>query len=518
MNAFPVYKSFTAVIIFLIGMNVWGESKEDRCETSCSNKEAEFRDKCIRALNSDTHTGIPVCIVQKIEACSNACISKSEKVASACSAAYKEWSNAEGDGAAACGAFDPSVGGSCSEKVKSCGNAINGLFDSKEESDDDTKLIMAMITKEVTKNSRNPKTGPVACVQQYDTKVARDAEKEMKREKKDLEKDIKKEIDEQAKLAEEQNKKRNEIEKKIAEINKDLKKEGLKEDTEMRKQISESAKLTIDSAKKLRSLNTAITNENNKLAQVRFAHQTAMLALTDEKVALSCKQQLLALKNGILNSGTGDPKAAGQEQIKAIADQIKNQGIKGTGELKILLNAAKKQCFETESTKKNQRTMDTNQKIAELNNNIKEFQSQIDDEKKQLQLSQDNIKKIQDETEKKKNADQEAAMKEISNLNTELMGAEKSIATKLQIAQAQAAKLNTDIQNLVIKTESDVKLAFTDASKAIAKAENARADAYEACNCNKDSKDGKCSPLSKSGIKDEVDPDEYSAGGTKKAK
>ena len=42
---------------------------------------------------------------------------------------------------------------------------------------------------------------------------------------------------------------------------------------------------------------------------------------------------------------------------------------------------AQKQCFESENTKKIQKTLDFNQRLAELNNNVKDYQSQIEEEK-----------------------------------------------------------------------------------------------------------------------------------------
>lgn len=499
MNAFPILKSFTAVLVLLVGVSGWGASSQSK-KTEKNARLNECKEDCkttAKSTCSTMETNKIDCIIKATISCQSECVASLRADAKDCTAAFKEYNTAAGKSRSACKAFDPNIGSSCQERVTACGQQVDGIFTSPGSEDgSDTRpgeeIIMSMLMQKINGNA-NASSG--ACVTQFDAKAVRDAEKELKREEKDLRKDIKKELDEQLKLVEEQRKKSNEISKKIAEIEKDLKKENLKKDSEMRKQIADAAKVTLDSAKKLRGINLSITAENNKLAKLRFSHQAAMLDLTDDKVALSCKQQLLALKNGILNSGAIDPKSTESGQLKALADQIKNQGARGTGNLKALLAQAQKQCFETANTKKNKALLDYNQNQAELNSNIKEYQSQIEDEKKQLALSQDNIKKIQDETDKEKTEAEKAALKEIGNLNQELADNEQSITEKINLSKAQAVKLNADIQNLVLKTNAEVKAAYSEAGEAISTAKGLRDVAAESCNCDTASKTEICANL-----------------------
>ncbi len=531
MNANQVCKSFTAVMVLLVGVfvgEVGGAEALDNyntCMATCNKDNNNPESNKAECPGTGLETAI-ACQKRLFKECKTKCGddhgTPKEKRAE-CISAYKEWGTVASDGEAACGAFDRTLGQTCSQKVAACGRSIGKIFDEpkSDESNSGAEMLVAMAKAKMTSMAAPAKEegGAAACVEQYDTKVARDAEKELKREQERLKKDIKTELDAQTKLYEDQRKKSIEIEKDIAKINKEMKKEGLKKDADMRKQLNDSAKGTLESAKKLRLMNTSITGENNKLAQLRFAHQTAMLALTDDKVALACRNQLLALKNGILKSGAIDPKAPESASIKAVADQIMNQGSKGTGNLKSLLSQAQKQCFETEKTKKSQKTLDYNQRLNEINNNIKDFQSQIAEEQKQLALSQDNLKKIQDESGKEKAQEQSDAASEIATLNKDLMLNDKTIQEKLKVSAHHAADLEASIKNLVLKTNADVKMAYTDASKAITKAENSRKGAYASCGCDKITAINKdyCSPLKDSSISAEPEAKKDDASKSTKA-
>ena len=507
MNAIPVVKSFTAVLIFLVSGLLWGAEK------STAEPPEILKEKCIADVKSDLSctkpkdkTDLPAmstyrdCIDTMNTRITSECSDKrsiKEKTAD-CSSAYKEWSTAAFDGGAACKAFDPTTGDSCNERIAACDAKLNNtIAPTTESGQSDTDMIMAIVQKSLVGNSGPNAGGTKACVKQFDTKELKATKKDLDQKEKELKKDIKKELDDQLKFVDEKTKKSNEIEKQIATLKKDLKKFNQTKDTEMRKQINDAAKATLDSAKKLRGLNLSIVAKNNSLAQLRFKHQTEMLDLTDERVTFSCKQQLLALKNGILNNSAEDPKSPNYSEKKALADQFRNQGTKGTADLKALLTLTQKKCFETANTKKNQTAMQFGQSQSDLENDMKEIRNQIEDENKQLALSQDNIKKIQAEADTAKSEEQKAMDTEIFNLNKEVIDNNESIKNKLELSRAQAAQLKLDIQNLVLQTNADVEVAFSDASKAIGKAEDLRVAAVKQC-CAGKIKDDSCKRLESS--------------------
>lgn len=508
MNSFSLSKCFT-VVLFLVfgqlglaemdgrGMQAIIDCANDACKADSTSETCKARKAECRTLQEEIRA---------------AELAKETKVS--CKAAMKEWRDKAAKGTRACNAFDKSLGKSCQERIKSCENKITGAVDG---SGGETLGFIQQIVQQ----SLSSKSGAIAedvvnggapCVKQFDGKAKRDAEKEFTKDRRDLEDKIKKEVDKQTELNQELREKKDKISTKISDLDAENKKEALKRETKMREETTRLSKSTVDIGKRLRAYDTAILQENQKLTKIRFANQTALLELTSDKILNRCKQQLLTLKNGILNPASADPKDAGQ--LKALQGQM-GQGATGTANLTALLKQTKDACFTQENTKKQQLQIQYNEDQVNANKRIEEIQASIADEKKQLKLDQDSLASVKAENEKEGTTAETEKLTKIQNLNTELTNFQDSINEKLVNSKTQAQKLTTEIANMTIKKDFDVEPAFDDASDAIENAENSRVSALEDCGCkegtNKDNSE--CTMLNSKAL-----DNDGSGSGTSKTK
>ncbi len=405
---------------------------------------------------------------------------KADRLETKCESAEQAWQTAKVDGDKACGAFDEKGGKSCAERIRSCRKMMKDVFTPEgEDTDDSLEAVSQMALKFM--GPVNPQVPTEnGCVTEYDRNERRTVKQDFETRRKELEKQIKTELDETLKTDEKLQKEKNDIEKEIAKLDKESKQSIAKKDVKIREDIAAASKSSVDHGKRLRGLNLAITKENQGIAKLRFSQQTALLDMTDERVNLRCKNQLLQLKEGILKGGVVDPKAPESTQLKSLADRIKNQGTKGTGELKALIEQAKKACFEAENTKKQQHAIQVNHELANANDRIAEIQNEIADEKKKLALDQENIKKIQEESEKEKTLEEEAKLKEVTNLNQKMINFQTAAEKKQQLSQVHTAKLNADLEQLKLEKLNE-KPAYDNAMSAITKAETARRSAFTKC-------------------------------------
>lgn len=518
----------------------WGvanaEKTKNQCEADCAKNQSANETACKSELasagSSDNSPAnfIRLCKQDKLNECKATCsdLPSAQDARSECKDAKKAYDDATAKGREACAAFtsEKEKAGkeqSCTEKVAACRGAVTGLFESSDDEEESTGAfeILGGILKRTVLGQSDPTTpasSAEACVDEPDQakreqaiKEQKAEEKDFRREKKDIEDRIKKEADEQAKLREKEREKQDDIKKKTSEIEADNKKENLKREKSMREQVAQLSKSSVDTAKRIRAFNIAITAERQKMDQERFNLNTAMLELTDEKTTLKCRQQFEALKVAIVDAKPVTASSTEeQKQQEALAAQFRGKGIKGTAQLKQLLNLTKKACFEAAQTKINQINLTSSQKMQSSADRINELQNSINDENKHVQLDQENIKKIQAETDKEKTTEESEMLKKTSNLNEELLNFSKSTEEKTKISTAQQEKLRKDIEDLVVEHNKPrgIPKSLTNFRKAeglIRTREDKRSDAVAACCTDKPAADQKKNGCERLMKEDKVD-------------
>ncbi len=549
MKANLIVKVLTGVVVlFFTSLSLGQDTKlkvgtdtKEACELKCS-KEA----KAVCNSNGSSGADYAGCISKATDACSlkESCENKDSKsdykdAAKKCEDETKDFLEKEGKKDEACSGFtqDKDNEGKqidCSQKLANCNAQMSGAFSDDLTNTNGLNFIENLAQQSIANKLIGNSTATAAtttaaagnCIQEFDAKAVRDAEKDMAREKKDLEKDIKKELEEQNKLTKKKREKEDDIKEEVNKLEAENKKALLDKDKKMSEEAAKISKNSIDVGKRLRNFSQAITAESQNLAKANFEFQTAMLELTDEKVTQRCKQEFETLKAGLVNSkGSAAPAGASAEEKKQyeslgqLAAQYRAKGIKGSGELKSMLLSAKKSCFERAQTNMNKNNMLNSQAIKNSTDRIAEIKSSIDDEKKRLAEDNKSLTDLKAQAEKEKNAEETEKVEKLNNLNSKLSNFAKSTEEEIALSKAQADKLKSDIEALVLKKNFNAKPAMSDAKRAIKSYETARAKVTK--DCCADAKatkgDALCSriKLDKSKFdkeKDPVKPDSYGGG------
>lgn len=496
MNTFSLSKCFTVVLLMLFTTHVWAVQADNDCNSDESQKK--FKEKCVIELTVKKSDGkdtdpdssdLNKCVDRK----TTSCTSGNDRTVSACKASMKEWRDKASKGTRACLAFDKSMGQTCQQKINGCQNKISGLTDPSDGSPDASLGFLKQIIQSQYSVSdaaaTAAATGDVACVKQYDAKTKKEDEKDFAKEKKDLEKEIKKETDEQTKLTKELREKNDKIKKEITDLENEMKKTLAKTPIKLREETERQQKASIDTAKRLRTMNDTILAAQQKLTKLRFANQTALLDLTDDKITNRCKQQLMNLKSGLLNpSSAGDPKASAD--LKNLAGQM-GKGTAGQANIERLLKQTKDACFQQENVKKQQVMLQYNEDVTNTNRQIANIQDDMAKEKAQVEAEKKSAESAKAEADKADDLTKSEEAEKAANLNAELINFQDSINDQIRNSKTQVAKLTQDIQQLILKKNLEVEPAFDDALDAIDNSEKARTSAMSDCNCPSDLPDSK---------------------------
>ncbi|MBC7466863.1 MAG: hypothetical protein H7256_12800 [Bdellovibrio sp.] len=499
MNSFSVSKLLTAVLFVLISFQSINSNAQENKKKSASEEKKKIKQECIASCgNTETYASgcagledskLVYCKKEALDDCRKSCNADAREEAKSCADSMKDWREKSTKAARACGAFDKSLGNSCPAQVNACKSKISGTFaTTANESGDQSMAIIMELAKQklgTTSNSiaSDVATGGVPCVKQYDAKTKKEDGKEFTKEKRDLEARIKKETDEQTKQNEKLREKKDEITKKISELDAKLKKAAEARATKTSDAATAYQKKLVESAKVIRSLGTAILQENQKLTKARFTTQTGLLELTDDKILNRCKQQLISVRNALVSNTQATGTSASDAQIKGLKDTI-GTGAKGTANLNAYLKQIKEACFQQENTKKQNIQLQATQDTESSEARIKELNSSIDDENKSLKILKDanDTATAQANTEKTNEEAQKAT--DAANLNTELQNFQDSVNEKIKNSKVEAAKITTEIQDMTLKKDFDVAPAYDDAEDAIVSSETSRVSAFDACNCD----------------------------------
>lgn len=519
MNSFSLSKLFTAVLFVLVAGNAWAAEKKpvtqgrldyDSCLASCDEKfKNNYGSRCSESDKGDDKQN---CRNKADDTCRASCktdydTSKSDEkdATKTCTDAMKEWGDKAGDFELACTALDKSLGKSCSDRLNACKSKIDGTFNSSSQSESGDQslgiikqMVMAKLSTSSDAIANDVATGGVPCVKQFDAKTKRENEKEFTKEKRELDARVKKEKDEETKQNEKLREKKDDITKKISELDAKLVKAGEARATKANDTKTAYQKRLVESAKAIRSLGTAILQEDQKLTKARFAVQTGLLELTDAKILNRCKQQLLSVRNALVSNAPASATSATDAQIKGVKDLI-GKGPQAKVNLDAYLKQIKEACFEQENTKKQNLQLQATQDAETSASRVAELNASIADENKSLKIAKDANDAADTQAATEKTNEEKQRATDASNLNAELQNFQDSINEKIKNSKEEAAKITTEIQDLTLKKDFDVGPAFADAQKAVKTGEELRAKAYDVCECKGagKSKQG-CTSLEKS--------------------
>lgn len=383
MNSFSLSKLLTAVLfVFIAGgtLEVFAQSKSQ----SAADKDEFLKiyKSCLKTCGENTYElncsakdftdagDRRSCMNKLVATCKDDCktdynagIADKKESVKTCTDAMKDWRDKASAGTRACGAFDKSIGSNCTERIRACKSKIDGTFSNDEDGEGSASLgiIKQIVMQKLSTNSNSIANdvvmGGTACVKSFDAKIKKENEKDFARERRELEARIKKEKDEELKQNEKLREKKDDITKKITELESKLKKAAESRASKASEAKTAYQKKLVDSAKVIRNLGTAILQEDQKLTKARFTVQTALLELTDDKISNLCKQQLTSIRNAILsNSPSAGVTSAEKEQISGLKSNI-GTGAKGTANMNDYLKKMKETCFQQQNSKKTKLTI-----------------------------------------------------------------------------------------------------------------------------------------------------------------
>ncbi len=449
-----------------------------------------------------------------------------------CKEAQKEYSAKLAKETEACSGFTQQRGNngkpiSCSQKYANCRDQINGVFDDATDSSGMSKVMglaqqFAMSKIVGTNGSQVAAPTSTNCINEFDPKDVRAAAKELAREKKDLEEKIKKEKEAQIKFGKERTDKENKIAEETAKLEAESKKSILDIDKQLNEDINKVTKNGVDISIRIRKMTAQITTKSQALAKNNFAYQSALLELSDDRIAADCKMQFNQLKNAIIQAkgkiptGSSAPISAEEKsKNQSIAAAVTGTGVQATQNATVLLNNAKKACFEKANTTKQKNMLENSQTVANINAEIDEIKKSITDEKNQIKTNETQVATLKKQTEDSKSQAAAEKLAKTTNLTKELSDFIASNEKEIELSKAQADKLTADIQALVLKTNFDAKPAMTDANNAIIAYKNAKAEAQSACCPDVNSKVPFCVQIKAAesfDVKKGEKPDSYKTG------
>jgi hypothetical protein len=423
---------------------------------------------------------------------------------SSCAAAFKDYTDASTKATDACQAFDRTrrSNESCKSKVDACAAKIASFsqpFNTMDptENENGVEALQEIATAKIYQslgqqtNASGFLAGQGSCVKATDKTFARQEKKDKDRERKDLKEKIKTLNDDITKYKEDIDKQRNEVNEELAKIEAENKKQMLDKDKKSQEETAKLSKSSVEVGKRLRSLALSSTKEMQNLANINFEYQSAMLELTDDKISQKCTQEFESLKAGLVNSKMANipPNASADEKkqydaLAVLAAQFKAKGIKGTGEMRTMLLNARKACFERSNTSRNKNKLINSQAVKNSQDKLDEIKNSMADENKNVALDQDNLKKLQEQTDKEKSADEAEKQTKIENLNKKLAALIKTTEERTKTTNDRIKELNAEIAKLTLVEIADVKANYSDATTAINKGEEQQSAAWDACGCS----------------------------------
>lgn len=510
MKVFPIIKVLTGVTVLFFTCLSLGADKEESFEACVDRMQSEQSvvDSCKQKSGSDSSDGkfsaadIDRCIesTAKKKCAGKRTKSEIKDDKNSCEQAFEKYSDLSTKEKEACAAFDKSGGSSCKAKADACNKKISSLSnpyqtvkgeDGETESKTNgygalTEIAQVWATIE-TKNPNQSQTGSIAsgggaCVKSIDRKARSQDKKDKDRERKELLDKITKQKDAILELQEELNKERAKNTKEINEINAENKKDVNGKDKELNEKLSSVTKQIADINIGLRSRSTAITKKMQKLAEVNFTYQSAMMELSDSNVKSDCENAFNNLKAAIVAKGDL-PGLSAEEKAKVSAMVAQSKGIRGSGNLKRFLVTTRQKCYDSANMKRNATKLKNSQDVKNLQDEIDEEKNRMKDDKESISRAQKDLETARSQIDKEKQAAEAEKGDKLDALSKELANHVANIENKIAVASQKIQELTAEINKLVLVENFEVEDAYSEATEAIEKGKTSRARALETCDC-----------------------------------
>ena len=500
MNAFPISKSFTAVVIFLVALNGWsaatastpatakkneGADQRAECATECSARATEFTQDCeANAGTSTTPTNPQTCFAAAKKSCNTQCLADSREDKKDCKTLSTEFEKLNTDIKKQCAQVGEKVTESCKKKAAECGKNLN-MAGTGEESDDASEN--EKIFKSIYGIAKD-KYGMSDGVADQGNCTVEDNEKEQDRSEQKIEKmsklraDIASLREDAAKADDEVAKKKQDIEEKILELEKEMTRKSNERKTEAQKETLKMQQDSLESIKRKKAANDGMDEKTTEIANLRITQQEEAIKFSQSNLMKACRDQALELKTKLIEAAT---KAASS-----------GQGTATTGNIKKDVETFAKQCIQLASVERSKVLKSTQDKITRANRSLLNLKDVVKQEGESFAIRQKDVEAREKLASEEQTKAEEQRTKELTNLSQKVE----------DIQQFTEKKKATYLEKIAIK-EAEIKVAevklnnrkpkFQEIESIISSSSQKVADFVDQCCKDKMGFEGKCQQLRK---------------------
>ena len=451
MNAFPIAKSFTAVVIFLVAVNGWSqEITRDQCEVDCLQKEVEYKKECAieYAINKPdtTASARQDCKSAKLLSCKSNCInfdSVKEK-RSECTALLKEYEKTGEELDKQCVQAGQEKIPECKKKAKSCAKDLNvGGFGEPSEDDTETQRIMKSVygIAQTATGAGNAIASDNSCAYQENEKEQDRAEQKIEKMSK-LKADVASLREDIAKADDDVAKKKQDVDEEILKLEKEMDKKTTERKTDAQKETVKMQQDALESVKRKKAAIDGMDDKNTEISNLRITQVEEAIKFSESNLMKACRDQALELKGKLIESAT-----------KAAASS--SQGTATTGNIKKDVEIFAKQCIKLAAVERNKVIKATQDKITRANRSVANLKDVIKQEGESFAIRQKDIEaraKLSDEeqsaTEQKKTKELTQLSQKVADIQTFAEKKKASYQEKIEVKEAEFNALQAKANNM----------------------------------------------------------------------
>ena len=452
MNAFPISKSFTAVVIFLVALNGWsagastkksdGADRRAACRAECDPKKQEFQDEC--KTNSDKTTEIQACVAKATISCISQCLNDERAEKNECNTLLKDYEKTGEELDKQCVQAGTEGIRECRKKAASCGKSLNvGGFGEDSEDDSETEGIMKTIY-----GIAKAKSGMADAVASDNSCTYQENEKEQDRSEQKIEKMSKLKADvaslreDIAKADDDVAKKKQDIEEEILKLEKEFDKKSNERKTEAQKETVKMQQDALESVKRKKAAVDGMDDKNTEIANLRITQQEEAIKFSESNLMKACRDQALELKGKLIESAT-----------KAAATS--NQGTATTGNIKKDVEIFAKQCIKLAAVERNKIIKATQDKITRANRSVANLKDVIKQEGESFAIRQKDIEAREKLADEEQSGIEQKKTKELTQLNQKVTDIQAfterkkaSLEEKIAVKEAEFNALQAKANNM----------------------------------------------------------------------
>lgn len=491
MNAFPISKSFTAVVVLLVALTGWTASKPEISREACETEKLislQTNDDCKKPIDGkirgDADTS--ACLVMQEAKARTECKDKDSQSAirSNCTTLLKDYEKLAEELDKQCEQAGQEKIQDCQKKANSCTKDLNlGGFEEASEDSSETERILKTVY-----GITNDLSGVGKSVADSSGCTFEENEKEQDRSEQKIEKisklkaDIASLKEDAAKADDDVAKKKQEVEEEILKIEKEMDKRTNERKTEAQKETVKMQQDSLESVKRKKAAIDAMTDKNTEIANLRITQQEEAIKFTQSNLMKACRDQALELKTKLIENAT-----------KSAAS---NQGTATTGNIKKDVETFAKQCVKLAAVERNKVLKATQDKITRANSSVSNYKDVIKQEDESYAIRQKDIEARNKIADEEQTAAEQKKTKELAQLSQKVADMQ-ALAEKKKASFGEKAKVKEDEYNAIIMKLQNLKPKFRKISADIRTGGRKATQFVEQC-CGTDTKFAdSCSRLKK---------------------